>query len=32
MSTFWIILAIIMILVGLLGSVVPGLAGPPFQF
>ncbi len=32
MSTFWIILAIIMILVGLLGSVVPGLAGPPFSW
>lgn len=32
MSTFWIILAVIMILVGLLGSVVPGLAGPPFSW
>ena len=32
MSTVWIILAIIMVLVGLVGSVVPGLAGPPFSW
>ena len=32
MNTVLIILAVILILVGLVGSVVPGLAGPPFSW
>lgn len=32
MNTLLIILAILLALVGLLGSVVPGLAGPPFSW
>lgn len=32
MSTILIILAIILFLVGIVGSIVPGLAGPPFSW
>jgi len=32
MNTVLIILAILLVLVGLVGSVVPGLAGPPFSW
>lgn len=32
MSTVLIIIAILLVLVGLVGSVVPGLAGPPFSW
>lgn len=32
MNTVWIILAIVAALVGLAGSLIPGLAGPPFSW
>ena len=32
MNTVFIILAILMVLIGVVGSVIPGLAGPPFSW